>query len=168
MSLLEFLQWLEQTGVGTFVRESTWGFPLLVGTHLLTMTLSVGTLVWFDLRLLGVGIRHCSVSRLYRLLMPWMITGFLVMVVSGGMLLAGFATLAYQNGYFRIKAAALAVAGTNMLVYHLSTEKTIAQWDDVRVPPVAARMAGLISIIAWIVVILAGRMMAYTMYDPVF
>jgi hypothetical protein len=31
---------------------------------------------------------------------------------------------------------------------------------------VAARMAGIISIVAWATVILAGRMMSYTLYTP--
>ena len=164
MSILEFVQWLEQTGVGVVVRESLWVFPILVSIHILGLTVSVGTLVWFDLRLLGVGIRHCSVSRLYRRLMPWILASFFVMIVSGGMLFTGFATLAYENVYFRIKVAALVVAAINMLFYHLVTEQRIAPWDETRVLPLPARMAGLVSIIAWTVVILTGRMMAYTMY----
>ncbi len=100
MSILEFVQWLEQTGVGVVVRESLWVFPILVSIHILGLTVSVGTLVWFDLRLLGVGIRHCSVSRLYRRLMPWILASFFVMIVSGGMLFTGFAILAYENVFF--------------------------------------------------------------------
>lgn len=164
MSLMEILEWLEQTGIGVYVREDIWSFPVLVSIHILGLTLSVGTLVWFDLRLLGFGIRHCSVSRLYRRLMPWMLPSFLVMVVSGGMLFIGFATLAYENVFFRIKVVALAVAGVNALIYHLVTERRLAEWDEARLLPLSARMAGLVSIISWTVVILAGRMIAYTMY----
>ncbi|MGH9783447.1 MAG: DUF6644 family protein, partial [Terriglobia bacterium] len=104
---MEILQWLEETRIGVLVQEDPWLFPILVSIHILGLTLSVGTLVWFDLRLLGFGIRNCSVSRLYRRLMPWMLGSFFVMVASGSMLFIGFATLAYPNIYFRIKVAGL-------------------------------------------------------------
>ena len=164
MSLFELCEWIEATWIATQVREDIWLFPILVSVHILGLTLSVGTLVWFDLRLLGVGIRNCSVSGLYRRLMPFMLPAFFVMVVSGSMLFTGFATLAYDNLFFRIKAAGLVVAGLNALIFHLVTEKRILQWDEARVLPFPARVAGFVSILAWTAVILAGRMISYTMY----
>jgi hypothetical protein len=52
----------------------------------------------------------------------------------------------------------------NAFVYHRFTERRIAQWDDSASPPAGARLAGLVSICVWTVVIIAGRMMAYTMF----
>ena len=166
VTILEILNRLEETGIGVLVRESLWVFPVLVSIHILGLTLSVGTLVWFDLRLLGIGIRHCSVSRLYGRLKPWMLASFLVMVASGSMLFIGFATKAYPNIFFRIKVAGLVVAAVNALIYHLTTERSIGEWDEARVLPLRARLAGLISILIWTVIILVGRMTAYTMYGP--
>jgi hypothetical protein len=80
------------------------------------------------------------------------------------MLLAGFATNAYNNVYFRIKVVAMVLAAVNALFYHRFTERRIIQWDDAPGPPAAARMAGLVSISVWMTVILAGRMMSYTMF----
>ena len=164
MSLFELCQKMEETGISRLVREDPWMFPILVSIHILGLMLSVGLLLWFDLRLLGFGIRNGSVSRLYRRLMPWMIPGFFVMSVSGAMLFAGFATKAYVNLFFRVKLSALVVAGLNAAFFHLVTERRIAPWDESRLLPTAARVAGLISILAWTMVILAGRMTAYTMY----
>lgn len=164
MSIVAIAEWLESTSVAVLVRESTYGFPILVSIHILALTLSVGTLVWFDLRLLGVFMRRVPASQVYRRLMPWTLSGFAVMFASGGVLLTGFATSAYGNLYFRIKAAALLLAGVNALFYHRVTERRIARWDEARQPAVLARMAGLISILLWAVVIVAGRMMSYTMF----
>jgi hypothetical protein len=164
MSVLEFCEWLETTSVAAVVRESTYGFPILVAVHILGLTLSVGTLVWFDLRLLGLGWRGCPVSEVYRRLAPWLFTGFGVMALSGGALFTGFATAAYGNLAFRVKLAAMALAGVNALVYHLTAERAIARWDAAPRPPLAAKLAGLTSIAAWTVVILSGRVMSYTMF----
>lgn len=164
MTLYQMFEWLEATSVGVLVRESPWGFPILVAFHLMGIMLSVGTLVWFDLRLLGVSMTGVRASLMYRRLMPWMFTGFAIMFISGFMLLAGFATNAYGNVYFRIKIIAMVLAAVNAFLYHRFTERRIVQWDDAPGPPTAARMAGLVSISVWMTVILAGRMMSYTMF----
>ena len=164
MSILQICEWLERTSLATLVRESLYGFPIVVAFHILGLTLSVGTLVWFDLRLLGVSMRGCRVSEVYRRLAPWLLTGFIVMLVSGAVLFTAFATSAYGNLYFRIKLVALVLAGVNALVYHFTTERAIARWDESPRPPLAARIAGLTSIVVWASVIVAGRMMSYTMF----
>jgi hypothetical protein len=164
MDLFSAAEWLETTAAAVVVRESAWGFPILVAIHLFGLTLSAGIVIWFDLRLLGVSMVGQPVSQVYRRLMPLAFAGFAVMFVSGSFLLAGFATAAYGNLYFRIKAAALVLAGINALIYHRMTERRIASWDTAPRPPRAARMAGLISLAVWVVVVLAGRMMSYTMF----
>ena len=54
MSLFELCLWIEETQVGTAIRESAWVFPIILSIHALGTALSVGTLVWFDVRLLGL------------------------------------------------------------------------------------------------------------------
>jgi hypothetical protein len=164
MSILHICEWLESTSLATLIRESAYGFPVVVAFHILGLTLSVGTLVWFDLRLLGVSMRNFRVSEVYRRLAPWLLSGFAVMFITGAMLFTAFATSAYGNLYFRIKAAAILLAGVNALVYHFTTERAIARWDDAPRPPLGARIAGLTSIVVWGGVIVAGRMMSYTMF----
>ena len=164
MTLHQAFEWLEATSVGVMVRESQWGFPILVAIHLMAITLSVGTLVWFDLRLLGVSMTRYRASLMYRRLTPWMFTGFGIMMISGLTLLAGFATAAYSNLYFRIKVLAMVLAAVNAIVYHRYTERRIASWDESAAPPKGARVAGLLSICVWATVIVAGRIMSYTMF----
>jgi hypothetical protein len=60
---------------------------------------------------------------------------------------------------------ALVLAAINALVYHVVTERGIVDWDGDGRPPRAARLAGLISIVIWAVVVLAGRMISYTLYS---
>ena len=164
-AILHFCQWLEQTPVGLLVRESQYGFPILVAIHIAALWLSAGVVVWFDLRLLGVSMRNVPARTVYRQLMPWAFAGFLIMVVSGGMLVSGFASAAYGNVYFRVKMVALLLAGVNAVVYHRITGRRITQRDGAGHLSWPARAAGLLSIAAWTIVILAGRMMSYTLYS---
>jgi signal transduction histidine kinase len=166
MTLLQICEWLETTWAATIVRESAYGFQIFVALHLLGLGLSVGMLVWFDLRLLGITMRMCRVSEVYRRLIPWALAGFAVMFVTGAFLFTGYATSAYGNLYFRIKLSAMALAALNALVFHLKTERTIARWDDATRPPSAARFAGVAAIVLWGTVVLCGRMMSYTLFSP--
>jgi hypothetical protein len=166
MTLPEILEWLQTTTVATTIQESQYGFPLVVGVHILGLGLSVGTLLWVDLRLLGVTLLGSRVSDVYRSLAPWFLFGFAMMLTSGAMLFTAYATAAYGNTYFRIKMTTLVLAGANALFFHAVTQKAQASWDDSPRPPVSARVAGFASLVLWAVVILAGRMMSYTVFSP--
>src|SRR6185436_20594462 len=96
MTVLEICQWIQDTGVAIAINESVWLFPLILSVHALGTTLSVGTLVWFDLRLLGLKMRQQAVSEVYRQLGPWMICGFIVMALSGALLFWASAARLYM------------------------------------------------------------------------
>lgn len=162
--MLQVCEWLESTAIAALVRETLYGFPIVVAFHIMGLTLSIGMLLWFDLRLLGLAMTRTRVSDLYRRLAPYIVCGFVVMFVSGLMLFTAFAVAAYGNLYFRIKVAAMIIAGVNALVFHFSTERSIAGWDDRPRPPLRARIAGLTSAIVWMVAIFSGRLMSYTMF----
>jgi hypothetical protein len=162
--LFEWCQWLEMSAAGLLVTESLWGFPVLVALHLLGLGLSVGMIVWMDLRLLGKAMTASTAAAVYRGIAPWALAGFALMFASGAMLFAGYATAAYANVFFRLKLVAMLVAGINAAWYHMATERRVATAASVDALPLAARATGLISIAAWLTVVLAGRAMSYTMF----
>src|ERR1051325_7622042 len=118
MSLLELCQWMQDTQIATAFRESILMFPLIEGIHVLALSLSVGTVMWFDLRLVGVTMRGQPVSAVFRPIRPWMFAGFGVMITSGVMLFLAHALQCYESSYFRVKAALLFLALINVLIYH--------------------------------------------------
>ena len=164
MTLLGACEWLEQTWLAAAVQESRYGFPLLVAVHLLGLALSVGTLLWVDLRMVGVVLRRASVAHVYRALAPWFSIGFVLSFASGAALFAAFASAAYGNTFFRLKMAALALAGVNALVFHFLSVASRSGADGGFTSPASMRAAGWISIALWTGVTLAGRMMSYTMF----
>lgn len=164
MTIYEFCEWLETTPVAAIARTSLYGFQILVAIHILGITLSVGTLLWADLRMLGLVMRNTSVAAVYRTLAPWFLSGFAVMLGSGFMLFAGFATSAYGNTWFRIKLAAIVLAGINALAYHIAIERRVAAHEQAQPPPAAVRFSGFVSILLWLSVVFAGRMISYTLF----
>jgi hypothetical protein len=163
MSLLEWCQWLQDTEFGTGLRESLYLFSIIEGTHVLGLAMSVGAVMWFDLRLTGVKMRHQSVSEVFAHLKPLMVVGFTLMFVTGTLLFWANAARCYESTYFRIKVILLVLAGLNMLAFHLTIDRRRGEWDKAPTPPFPARLAGILSLVIWTGVIAAGRIMAYNL-----
>ena len=83
MSLIGFAQVLYDSEIGTAIRESLFVFPFIEGTHLLTLSISVGLIALVDLRLVGLFFRDTPASQLIRQLRPWLLGGFAVQFVTG-------------------------------------------------------------------------------------
>jgi Family of unknown function (DUF6644) len=161
--MLELLEQLEGTSLASIARESLYGFQILVGIHIVGLIFSVGVLLWVDLRMLGLCLSEQRLSAVYRALAKWFIAGFAVMILSGAMLFAGFATSAYENSFFRIKIAVITLAGINAAVFH-GLVKRLPERADSGTPSRPVQLAGMLSIVFWGVVILCGRMMSYTLF----
>jgi hypothetical protein len=163
VSLYEICQWLQDSYYATTIRESVWVFPIVESSHVLALGLAIGTVLWFDLRLLGVGMRRHSVSETFDYIKPWMLTGFAIMMISGIILFYSHALRCYESTFFRIKVVLLFLAGGNILVYHTTVDRYRHEWDKAPIPPLQARVAGLVSIVMWTSIVVVGRLMAYTL-----
>ena len=158
------IQWMQNSDIGTGIRESIWLFPIVETTHVLALALSVGVLIWFDLRLMGWGMKHQPVSQVHKQIMPVALIGFIVMFISGILLFWSEAEKCYLSGFYRAKMVFLVLAGVNAAVFEFTTKKSIEDWDKYPIPPVKARLAGLFSIVTWTAVIVAGRATAYNLF----
>ena len=161
MSLFDWCQWLQHTSLATAISESNWLFPLIEGSHILTLPLSVGMIVIFDLRLLGIAFRSEPASRIMNQFVRWSMIGFAVMFITGGFLFITQAGKAYGNVFFRTKLILLLLLGINAAVYQTVFYPKMAQWDLAGRTPAGARFCAGLSLIVWIGVIVCGRTMAY-------
>jgi hypothetical protein len=162
VSLLQLAQAIEASQIGTALRESQFWFPALILVHLIGLTIAGGTIVFWDLRLLGVGLRRAPVSKVGASLLPWTWAGFAVMFVSGSMLVTMEAGRLYSNIFFQMKMLFLILAGLNVLVFHLTVYRGVSAWDQARVAPLRARMAGGLSLLLWFSILACGRAIGYS------
>lgn len=159
---LEKAIWLSQTPGGTYIRESVWEFPVIEGLHVVSIAMSVGMILWFDLRLMGVNMKRRPISEVFAGIYWWMVAGYTLAFITGLLLFWAEADRAYPNIFARIKFMGLLFAGLNILYFHSGSQKTQYEWDNLERPPLKVRMAGFLSITLWVVIISAGRLMAYT------
>src|SRR3984885_6023918 len=162
MSILSMCQWLQDTNIGTSIRESIWSFPIIETTHVLALSISVGLLLVSDLRLMGYIMKRRPVSEVYEQIKPWMFIGFAIMSITGIFLFCGQAVKAYNSIFFKTKVVLLIVAAINAIAFERGIYRNVSKWDDALVPPMQARVAGWASLILWAAIITCGRTMAYT------
>ncbi len=147
--------------------QSVWAFPIVESIHVLTLCLFLGMATILDFRLLGLVMRDLPVSEVVTRLLPWTAAGFAVMVISGVLTFLNAPVRYYENIFFRIKLVALLLAGLNVWVFHSGIWLKVSDWDLDAVAPFRARLAGVLSLVLWACIVVAGRMIAYNWFDKV-
>jgi hypothetical protein len=165
VSLLPFCQWLASTEWSIALHESLYMYPLVESVHVLTLCLFVGMSILLDLRLLGLALRRVPVVEVIDRLVPWMVAGFAIMLVTGLLLFYAIPVRSYQNVFFRLKLIALVLAGLNAWIFHATVHKDVKRWGALPVAPPRARFAGAASLLLWAVIVVSGRMIAYNWFD---
>jgi hypothetical protein len=155
MSLLPLFRWLNGTYIGATIRGSTNLFPIIEFVHLLGLVVLLGSIFVVDMRLLGIGLRRQPITRLARELAPVTFGGFIVMFLTGGMLVQAEALKCYQNDAFWVKMEFLAAA----ILFYTTVHRKVTGSDHPS--PVWGRITALLSLTLWFGVGWAGRAIAF-------
>ncbi len=166
MSLRSVFEWLEAMPMSTALRESIFGYPILLTSHVVSMCVIAGLLVMMDLRLTGAGNVRTPVSHIQNRLFKWQMLGLAMSVVSGGLLFYGQPMRFYGNFWFWMKNLLLLAALANAMIFHWTIYRSVDKWDNDVLPPVSARVAGALGLVLWAAVIVTGRMIAYSGLVP--
>jgi hypothetical protein len=159
--MLQFCQWLDQTALGSAIRQSLWLFPAVETVHLLGMAALVATSTVLDLRLLGLAARRQPISKLAARLIPLAWLGFAVQLVTGALLFSSEAVKIYGNPAFRLKMLLLLLAGVQALIFQTFVSGKLTAWDERASMPVTGRLIGLSSILLWAGIVTAGRFIGF-------
>lgn len=154
--MTDFWYGLEMLPLAARIGESWW-FPLLESAHVLTAMFVVGSILFVDLRLLGVMAVRYPAQPFMREVIRWTWAAFAIAVVSGlGMFItrAGWYVL---NRAFQVKLVLLALAALNMALFHYLGRRGLDRTSVAASTSASARLAGAVSLICWVGVTLAGR-----------
>jgi hypothetical protein len=170
-----FLVWLQTSlGKGTGPDAQSWSeallgslnfWGLLEGTHLLTLMLFAGTIMVVDLRLLGVAFKKTPVSIVSDRILPLTVGGMILMFMTGAALFFAKPIFYYHNIWFRLKLIFIILAMVNIAVFHFRVQRNQAAWDRAPRPPASARASAVVSLCAWVLVIVMGRFIAYNWFE---
>ncbi|MGH1421050.1 MAG: DUF6644 family protein [Hyphomonas sp.] len=157
----DFVAWLSETPLSIALRESFVLWPALEAAHVMSIMLFAGTIFMVDLRLLGVVFRKVPFSEMDKRILPLTVAGFILLVITGLILVYSKPLVYYYSAFFRFKLVVIGLAMINIGVFHKMVQKGQAEWDTDEKAPRAGQISAIISLASWIIVIILGRMIAY-------
>jgi hypothetical protein len=146
------------------IRESLYFSPYLTVSHVIVMAFVAGLVLMMDLRLMGLANMRTPFSELQRRLFPWQMFAMTLAAITGLTLAWADPMRFYVNIFFWLKMLMLVLAAINALAFHYTTYYSVAAWDTAPATPVAAKLAGGVSVVLWSLVIIAGRLIPYNWF----
>jgi hypothetical protein len=157
----DFAQVLYDSGFGTALRESQYAFPIVEGTHLLSLAFSVGLLALIDLRLTGLFLRRVPAAEILTQLRPWVLGGFAVTFLSGSLLFWATSIKVLDSPVLPVKFLFILLSGLNFLWFEFKFGSKTGEWKKEPALPGGVRFAGAASLLLWSLVVLSGRLIPY-------
>jgi hypothetical protein len=161
MSLLSFCQWLQETDVSTAIREGALLYPIIGGIHLLAIALFGGMVLASDVRMLGWGLRHESVTDLIEQFRVWKWLGGLVVAITGLLLAWCEPIKLYHSPSFWVKMILFALVGVHAVFFRRSFYRNTEVLDRAPGMPPVAKLAAALSLLLWVGIVLSGRLIAF-------
>jgi hypothetical protein len=162
---MDFILRLQHTAAMDWFRESgsLLGYPAVLFLHTLGLGAVAGLSGALDLRLLGVGPRIplTSLTRFF----PIIWTAFAVTAASGLVLLIAEAQAKLESPIFWIKMTFLVLALVNLRL--LRTRVFADPQIDAKPIGSQAKLLAVTSLLLWVAVTTAGRLMAYLERGPI-
>jgi uncharacterized membrane protein len=162
-SVTALLEWLQASSLAVFIHKTAWAFTTIEVVHVIAISLVIGTITIVDLRLLGFASTKRPFVELSRQVLPFTWAAFVLAVIAGLLLFTSRATEYFANTVFWVKMSLIVLAGINMMIFEFITVRGVQEWNLGRTPPPPARLAGGISIACWVLVVVCGRLIGFTL-----
>ena len=158
--MASMLHTVEASGLGQFMREALYAYPLVEACHIGGLALLFGSIAVVDLRLLGLG-RQVAIRPLVAFATPWSIAGFVIAASTGALMFSAHAEEFVEQPVFLLKMSLIVAGGVNAALLRTGPLRAAGAFDTHARPPARVRYAAGLSIALWLGVIACGRLLAY-------
>ena len=94
-------------------------------------------------------------------LLPWASLGLLINFITGSLYFLGDPARYVINIGFQFKMFLVLIAGLYALWFAIKVKPVIATWEPFSDTPLLAKVIGSVSLVAWLGVLLLGRLIPY-------
>jgi hypothetical protein len=154
MSILPFFQWMEALPLTESLREVPWFGAMINVMHLVSLVVFAGGLLIVDIRLMGGGLTKQPLAQVAREARPWLIGGFVGLVITGIPQLMLTAIKEYYAPLFWFKMEVMLVA----LIFTFVVRHNVTMADEARLGRVWGKVVGIVSIALWSAVAIPARL----------
>lgn len=158
--LTPLMTWLENSGLHDWVVGSAWIWPTLESFHFLGLCLLIGGLIFVDMRVLGFA-GKAPLKEMHAFV-PIVVIGFLINLITGTLFVFGDPFRYFPNIAFQLKMFLIFLAGLNVLYFETKVHPKIKAGETQ--VGFDGKLVAALSLIFWIIVVIAGRMIPYVEY----
>ena len=158
MLLPEFSDWLTRTHASQVVSTVTWIIPTTQIIHIVCVTIVLVPMLMLDLRMMGVmGIRQ-SISAVAQRFIPPIWIALIILFLTGVVLTIGEPGRELLSNAFRLKMILVAIVAVITFFVQRRIKGDATFWES---RPGLAKLVALVSMVLWLAILTAGRMIAY-------
>jgi len=151
--------WVRGTWLHQFMLDNYWLWPVCESLHFIGLSLLIGAVGLFDLRVLGMA-KAIAPAALHKLV-PAGVAGYLLNLFTGITFFFAFPEQYAYNRAFHFKLAFMAVAGVNVLLFYGSAFRGVRALPAGADAALRAKLFAGISLAMWVGVMTAGRLLTF-------
>ena len=159
--ILAFADWLAKTPLSLLIATRVWAIPTIQSIHIVSLAIVMSSALVIDLRILGLLSKEQPLSAMARGICRASGSHWWFAAITGSLLLIAEPVRSLPTWEFQSKMVMLIA----VIIITVSFQRLIAarapQWDAAPALPGTARLAAVVSIVLWMLIIVAGRWIAY-------
>jgi hypothetical protein len=161
-----FIEWLEVTPLSLVLSDTTnfWTWliiPVSQCIHIVCVAIVMISVGILNLRLLGIAGTRQSFAQLAAHLMPWIWSALTILFITGTIQTIAEPGRELLNVGFKTKMVLLTMTVAITLVYERTVKKDPNYWEHSLERRKMAHVLATVSLVAWIGIVTAGRLIAY-------
>ena len=158
MLLPELSNWLSHTHASEVVSTVTWIIPTTQIIHIVCVTIVLVPMLMLDLRMMGVLGTRQSISAVADRFIPPVWIALVILFLTGVVLTIGEPGRELLSNAFRLKMILVAIVAVITFFVQRRIKGDATFWES---RPGLAKLVALVSMMLWLAILTAGRMIAY-------
>jgi branched-subunit amino acid transport protein len=159
--IMNLADWIATTSLSHAIGMRLWAIPTIQSVHIMSLAIVLASAVVVDFRILGLMSTDQPLSAMARRYFPGVWIALVFAAISGLLLLIAEPVRSLPTWEFQGKMASLLAVVIITVTFQRTISARAAEWDAAPALPAVARLAAVVSIALWIVIIFGGRWIAY-------
>lgn len=149
--------WISDTALCQWIQSNFWAIPTIQVFHIAAIAALFGSVLMINLQVLGLLGGHRTLAQTSARFVPWIRWAFVVLLVSGLLLIIGEPVRELPNPIFWLKMVAIAVTVPISLAFNAKVSKI----GSTGALSASYKLVAVLLIVLWCVIMLGGRWIAY-------
>ena len=159
--MLDFAQWLAQTGISLAIQTNLWVIPTIQSIHIVAIGVVLSSVFMLDLRVLGWAGTDQTLGETSRRFAPWLWGALGVLFVTGLVMVIGEPVRELLSLSFWLKMSMIVVGAVLVAGFQVTLARNARQWEPSVTRRRTTRCLAVLTFLVWCSIVILGRLIAY-------